>query len=217
MTTDLVRVACIDDDTIIREGLPRLACGLDVVATFSAAEAFLDARPDVEVVLLDLNLAGTGRAGALQGGSAVAAIAAAAYRVLIYTNERRRHVLVGCLAAGARGVVHKAEPVAALEAAARAVRAGEVVVTDALAGLVELANSRGRLPSLSPRERDVLRGRARGESFGSIASRLYISPKTAQEYMAGVTAKFGDYLQVHSAADLERHLGFAPGDLLDWR
>ena len=216
MTQSPVRVAAIDDDTVIRDGLPRLATGLVFAAAFATVEAFLAGQPAVDVVLLDLNLGGTGRTGGLQGGAAVSAVAAAGFPVLIYTNERRREVLVGCLAAGALGVVHKAEPIAVLEAAATAVAGGEVVVTDAIAGLVELANSRGRLPTLSPRERDVLRGRARGESFASIGARLYISPKTAQEYMASVTGKFGDYLRSHSAADLEHQLGFAPGDLLDW-
>ena len=211
-----LRAAAIDDDTLIREGLGRLTTTLDIVATYATAEAFLSDAPAVDVVLLDLNLAGTGRTGGLQGGSAVAAVAAVPYRVLIYTNERRRQVLVGCLAAGASGVVHKAEPLAVLEAAAHAVAGGEVVITDAIAGLVELVNHRGQLPSLTPRERDVLRGRARGESFASIGGRLFISPKTAQEYMTAVTSKFGDYLHSHSPADLERHLGFAPGDLLDW-
>jgi DNA-binding NarL/FixJ family response regulator len=213
---DRIRAAAIDDDTLIREGLRTLASSLDIVAAYPSAEDFLAEPPNVDVVLLDLNLRGTGRIGGLQGGHAVGAIASLPYRVLIYTNERRREVLVGCLAAGARGIVHKAEPIAAVEAAARAVAAGEVVITDAIAGLVELANHRGQLPSLTPRERDVLRGRARGESFTSIGARLFISPKTAQEYMTGVSAKFGDYLRSHSPADLERHLGFAPGDLLDW-
>ena len=211
----LARVAAIDDDTLIREGLRTLAHGIDIVATFETVEAFLDALPAVDVVLLDLSLAGTGRAG-LQGGLAVTAIAAHDYAVLLYTNERRCEVLIGCLAAGARGVVHKAEPITAVEAAVQSVAAGEVVVTDAIAGLVELANHRSAFASLTARERDVLRGRARGESFASIGSRLFITPKTAQEYMANVTGKFGEYLRSHSPADLERLLGFAPGDLLDW-
>jgi DNA-binding NarL/FixJ family response regulator len=215
--TPVPAVVVIDDDTVIREGLPSLATRLHVVAAFPTVEAFLAVRPAVDLVLLDLSLAGAGRTGGLQGGAAVGRIAELDLPVLIYTNERRREVLVGCLAAGARGVVHKAEPILALETAAHAVVRGELVITDAIAGLVELASSRGGLPSLSPRERDVLRGRARGESFVSIGGRLYISPKTAQEYMAGVTAKFGDYLRSHSAADLERLLGFSPGDLLDWQ
>jgi hypothetical protein len=44
---------------------------------------------------------------------------------------------------------------------ARGVAASEVVITDAISGLVELANHRGQPPSLTPRERDVLRARVR--------------------------------------------------------
>jgi DNA-binding NarL/FixJ family response regulator len=211
-----VRVAVIDDDTLIREGLRTLAIGLDVVEVYPTVEGFLADRPTVDVVLLDLNLAGTGRMGGLQGARAVAAVAASSIAVLIYTNERRREVLVGCLSAGAHGVVHKAEPISAVEDAVRDIAAGEVVITDALAGLAELITRRGQMPQLTPREREVLRGRARGETFASIGGRLYITAKTAQEYMASTSRKFADYLQTHSAADLERHLGFAPGDLLDW-
>ena len=61
----------------------------------------------------------------------------------------------------------------------------------------------------------MLRARARGESFKSIGARLYIAPKTAEEYMSEVTQKFAKYLRHHSAADLEHHLGVGPGDLLD--
>jgi two-component system nitrate/nitrite response regulator NarL len=210
------RVAVVDDDTIVRHGLVALADGFTLVVGYSSAEELLEGRPAVDVVLLDLTLAGTGRLGGLQGGAAVRAVAAVPYRVLIYTNERRRTVLVGCLAAGARGIVHKAEPLEALREAVTAVAAGEIVVTDALAGLAELAERRGQLTTLSKRQLEVLRGRARGESFAAIGARLFITPKTASEYMADVTAKFGDYLRTHSPADLERHLGLAPGDLLDW-
>jgi DNA-binding NarL/FixJ family response regulator len=125
-------------------------------------------------------------------------------------------VLAGCLAAGASGIVHKAEPIAALRTAISRVASGEFVITQALVGLAELVERLGELPTLSPRQREVLSARARGESFRSIAQRLFISPRVAEEYMAVVTAKFADFLRDHSAADLERLLGLAPGDLLDW-
>jgi len=211
-----VRVAVVDDDTLIREGLRTLATSLEVVDVYPTAEDLLADQPTVDVVLLDLNLLGTGRLGGLQGARAVAAISAVPRAVLIYTNERRREVLVGCLSAGARGVVHKAEPISAVEEAVHTIAAGGVVITDALAGLAELVNRSGQLPQLTPREREVLRGRARGETFASIGARLYITPKTAQEYMASTSGKFAEFLRTHSAADLEHRLGFTPGDLLDW-
>jgi DNA-binding NarL/FixJ family response regulator len=213
-----VTAASVDDDTLIREGVARLLTGLDVVATFARVEAMLDAHPVVDVVLLDLSIPPALAASSvdiLQGVRGVAAVAQAGYRVLIYTKERRREVLAGCLAAGAQGVVHKSEPLPAIVEAARAVAGGEIVITTALIGLAEVVQRRGRLVALSPRQLDVLRGRARGESFKSIGARLYIAPKTAEEYMSEVNRRFAEYLRDHSAADLERLLGVGPGDLLD--
>jgi DNA-binding NarL/FixJ family response regulator len=213
-----VTVASVDDDTLIREGVARLLTGLDVVATFPRVEALLEARPVVDVVLLDLSIPAalvSRPRDILQGVCGVAAVAQAGYRVLIYTNECRREVLAGCLAAGAHGVVHKSEPLPAIVQAARAVADGQIVVTTALTGLAEVVQRKGSMARLSPRQLEVLRGRARGESFKSIAARLYIAPKTAEEYMSEVNGRFAEYLRDHSAADLERLLGVGLGDLLD--
>nr|WP_205625509.1 LuxR C-terminal-related transcriptional regulator [Actinomadura atramentaria] len=211
----MVRVAAIDDDTLIRDGLARLVPGLDVVGAFADVPAFLAAGPQVEVVLLDLTLGGAAARPGPRGPDAVAAVVRAGYRVLVYTGERRRAVLVACLHAGASGIVHKSEPLDALGVAAAEVAAGRVVITQALTGLAELAGRRGALPSLSPRERQVLAGRARGESFRSIAARLFVTERTAAGYMDGVKAKFAAYLRDHSPADLERALGLEPLDITD--
>jgi DNA-binding NarL/FixJ family response regulator len=212
-----VRVAAVDDDTLIREGLQTLLCGIEVIATYPDVEHLLQERPKVDVVLLDLDLTGTGRHGALQGGRAVSAVAGIGYRVLIYTNERRREVLLACLANGAHGVLHKAEPLSEVEKAINVIAEGHIVITTALTGLAELVQHRGDLPGLSPRQIEILAGRARGEQYKSIAARLYITPRTAEDHMHEVNRKFAHYLRDHSVADLERRLGLAPGDLLDPR
>lgn len=207
-------VAVIDDDMVIRLGLPLLLPPARSIRSFADVETFLDAAPEVDAVLVDLVLTGTGRQGVRQGAAGVRAVAASGYRALIYTNEHRREVLAGCLAAGARGVIHKAEEMPALVSAITAVAAGGTVITPALVGLAEVVERRGGMPALSPRQREVLSGRARGQSFQAIADRLYISRRTAEEHMNLVAAKFVDYLSTHSAADLERHLGIGPGDLM---
>ncbi|MFC4033881.1 LuxR C-terminal-related transcriptional regulator [Streptomyces polygonati] len=212
-----LRVATVDDDTVIRDGLPLLMPYLDVIGAFNDAESLLTAAPCADLVFIDLKLGGTGRAPRLQGPHAVRAVVQAGYRALVYTNEVRRAILVSCLSAGAGGIVHKAEPVDALAEAARAVAQGRIVITQELTGLAELAERRHLLPGLSPREREVLAGRARGESFPSIGRRLHISAQTAAGYMDGVKAKFADYLRHHSPADLEHYLGLEPADLADWQ
>lgn len=215
-TTPAPTVVSVDDDTVIREGLLTLLTGVTVTATFPRVEDLLATRPPADVVLLDMWLQGVDPVSQpLQGVRAVSAVCGAGYQVLIYTNERRREVLAGCLAAGARGIMHKSQPIEDLAHAIAEVAAGSVVITTALAGLAEVVHRHGALPSLSPRQLDVLRGRARGETFKAIGARLYIAPKTAEEYMAEVGRRFAEYLRTHSAADLERLLGVGPGDLLD--
>lgn len=210
-----VRVASVDDDTVIRHGLPLLLTNVDVVGSYPGIDGLLQDAPQVDLVLLDLVLQGTGGPGPVQGSAATRAVARAGYPILIYTNERRPAVLVACLTAGARGIIHKAEPIDALETAIIAVADGEVVITQALVGLAELAERRGELPALTDRQRQILAARARGEPFQSIAERLYIARKTAEEHMAVVNGKFADFLRDHSPADLERLLGIAPGDVLE--
>jgi DNA-binding NarL/FixJ family response regulator len=206
----------VDDDTMIRAGLQVSLTGVDVVATYPDISSLLRDQLDVDVVLLDLGLSGTGRTGVLQGAAGVRAVAESGFRILIYTNERRREVLVGCFSSGASGIVHKAEPSEAVVDAISKVAAGEVVITQALVGLAELAEHRDMLPSLSARQRQILSARARGESFQSICTRLFIAKKTAEEHWAVVAAKFAEFLREHSPADLERHLGLTAGDLLEW-
>lgn len=185
----------------------------DFVAPFDSVEALLAQPVHVDVVLLDLELA-TSLKRTVQGGAAVRAVSDAGYRVLIYTSEMRRDVLAGCLSLGARGVVGKTEPIDALEHAVRAVAAGQVVMTQTMVGLVEVADRRGLIGGLTTRQREVLSARARGESFQSIGRRLFISARTVEDHWAQVAIKFADYLVDHSAADLERRLGLGPGDLL---
>ncbi len=209
-----VRVVSVDDDTLIREGVTRLLHGVSVVGAYRSVEAFLAESPAADIVLLDLWLAGPHqtRTGD-QGLVAVRAVASAGYRVLIYTNERRRHVLAACLGAGAQGIVHKSESIDALLTAISRVNSGAVVTTTALAGLAEVLQRKDAIPGLTPRQLEVLRARARGLPYKAIASSMFLSPKTVEEYMGEVNRKFADYLQDHSPADLERMLGVGPGDL----
>jgi DNA-binding NarL/FixJ family response regulator len=138
MTADAdeqVTVAVIDDDTIVREGLRALLPVHHVACTFEHHSGFLDRRPAVDLVVLDLNLDGVGQATTRHGAAAIADIHDAGYPVLIYTNEHRRLVLAGCLGAGADGVIHKTQPLQDLADAITAVHNGQTVITPALTGL----------------------------------------------------------------------------------
>lgn len=217
------RIAIIDDDSIVRVALADYLPAVAEAVAYPSVREFLAARPRVGVVVLDLHLMGTldpldpdidSSQLPPHGAAAVAMVDQAGYKVLIYTNEPRRFVLAGCLAAGASGVVHKTDRMETLDAAITEVISGGIVVTPGLVGMIEMLDRVGELPSLTRRQREVLAGRARGEPFKLLARRLEIQQKTVEEHAGAVARKFSDYLRTHSMADLERLLGIGPGDLL---
>lgn len=205
----------IDDSRAIQIGLPAMVPDMDFVGTYSSVEAFLVAQMPADVVILDLRLSAASELPVLQGLAAVRRLAKDGYRICLYTDERRRFVLAQCLRAGAHGVVHKSDSEAVTSAALHAVASGTFVITQSLTGLAEVLDRRGGLPELTPRQREVLQARARGERWASIARRLYITEGVAREHMAAVSAKFAGFLVDASPADIERQLGIAPGDIFD--
>jgi DNA-binding NarL/FixJ family response regulator len=225
------RVVVIEDDTFTRDRILQFV-ELDVLAAYPTAEAYLSDhdRPDADLIVLDLLLhQRSGEPTTIRGVRAIKAIRALGGqtgRILLYTSEHRRPVLVSCLAAGADGLVLKSEPTEAFLTAVRRVAAGETVITSALTGLVELFQRRGKLPVVSGNKLEVLRGRARGEPYKLIANRLNLEVKTVQDYMAATHQIFQDYLRQigadgldsegrFSPALMENHLGLASGDLGD--
>jgi DNA-binding NarL/FixJ family response regulator len=209
-----LRVAGIDDQPVFRIGLAAALAQFEVTAIYASTEELLLARPDVDVVVLDLHLKDPEKQ-LLQGAAAVRAVAAEGYRVLIYTSEMSAAKLVGCLRAGAHGIRHKNEPTSELCDAVRAVAAGEFVVTAAVAGLAELLERHGGLPELSQRERVVLKGLARGKTYLQIAAEQHLSDRTIAQQGGAAVAKFATVLRARNARELAELLGLSPGDLLD--
>ena len=208
------RVVLVDDIAALRAALPVLLPGLDFVGVHADAEPFLAQRPDADLVLLDLKLTNTSQPGATQGLDLVQLVVAAGYRVCLYSQEERRFVLAACFAAGASGLVSKSDPVPVAAAKIARVLAGEVVLPEGLAGLVETLVRRGNLRLLSPRQRELLAGRARGKTYAEIGMELHLSESTLRGYWADLSAVVAGHLQSTSAADVEQALGLAPGDLL---
>lgn len=217
MTADRPRVVVIDDSTVIRGGFATVHPELDVIATYASVEEFEAAPVECDVVVLDLLLRGPGvtSPGTKQGRAAIRAVRAMDLPVCLYTDERRAIVLALCLRAGANGVVHKSDPPHVTVRAVEDVRRGTVVVTQSLVGLTELLYRRGAPLDLSPRQRQVISGRARGRHWADIAAELYIAEDTAREHYRAACAKLRDYLQHTSAGDVEHAVGLTPGDVLD--
>jgi DNA-binding NarL/FixJ family response regulator len=102
--------------------------------------------------------------------------------VILYTAYGERALLTEALDAGARGFVLKEAPLDDLVRAVDTVAAGGTYVDPVLAGVLA-STSAGEVPSLTQRERDVLRLLADGLSNEEIGKRLFISPETVRTHI----------------------------------
>jgi len=211
------RVVVIDDSTVIRGGFATVHPGLEVMATHASVEDFEADPVDCDVVVLDLLLRGPHAppSSTKQGRAAIRAVRELGRPVCLYTDERRAMVLALCLRAGASGVVHKSDPPHVTEGAVADIGRGRVAITQSLVGLTELLDRRGARLDLSPRQRQVISGRARGRHWADIAGSLFITEDTAREHYQAACQKLRHYLRHTSPGDIERALGVAPGDVLD--
>jgi DNA-binding NarL/FixJ family response regulator len=103
--------------------------------------------------------------------------------VILYTAYGDRALLADALDAGARGFVLKEAPLSDLARAVELVAGGGTYVDPVLAGYLATSRVADKLPSLTQRERDVLRLLADGYSNEEIGKRLYISPETVRTHV----------------------------------
>ncbi len=204
MTDSAIRVLIADDQRVVRDGLSMLVAlidGVQVVGTAcDGAEAVRLAeahRPDV--IMMDLRMPGT------DGIAATAALRERlpAARVLVLTTYVDEDAIVPALQAGARGYLTKDASAEQIEAAIRAVHAGQTHLDPAVQErLVAAVISRppgagapgpGERPpgGLTTREAEVLVLLAAGLSNGEIAKRLYLSNATVKTHINRIFAKTG--------------------------
>ena len=165
---------------------------LKVVGGSSSASGALDdlRRLSPDVILLDIDL---GHEDGLDWLPRITSAAPAA-RVLILTALREPARDEEALRAGARGLVLKSAPPETLLQAIKGVAAGALWFdTSVLAqsGSREQPAGRGKLASLTPRERDIVALIAEGLRNDDIARRLGITPKTVKNQLTAVFEKLG--------------------------
>jgi DNA-binding NarL/FixJ family response regulator len=203
MTDGAIRVLIADDQRVVRDGLSMLVSLIDGVQVVGTAcdggEAVRLAearRPDV--IMMDLRMPGT------DGITATADLRERlpAARVLVLTTYADEDAIVPALQAGARGYLTKDASAEQIEAAIRAVHAGQTHLDPAVQErLVAAVISRppaaappgpGERPDgLTPREAEVLALLAAGLTNAEIAKRLYLSHATVKTHINRIFAKTG--------------------------
>lgn len=108
---------------------------------------------------------------------------------VFYTAFGDRALLADALEVGARGFVLKEAPLSDLVRAVERVVAGDAYVDPVLAGILVGSAMTDRVPTLTQREREVLRLLADGHANDAIASELGISTETVRTHIRKAMAK----------------------------
>jgi two-component system response regulator NreC len=202
-----IRCLLVDDHTLFRQGVRRLLeseSDFEVVGESpdggDAVDKARDLRPDV--VLMDIGMPG------LSSFEATRHIKKnrPETKVLFLTMYEDEDYLLQCLEVGAAGYVLKDTPAQQLVSAVRDVyKGGKYLSSQVLGKLVEDFRARvrdtrmqPRMSTLTPREREILKLLAEGNSVKEIAVLLGLSVKTVEAHKFNLMRK----LDIHNKAQL---------------
>lgn len=197
----MARVIIADDHPLIREGLRNvLAREPDMEVAGEASDAAglvrLTRTVDADVVLMDINMPGSGSLETLQ----VIAAMRPGLPVLIISMLPEEHAALRYLRAGAAGYLSKEAAADELVGAIRKVVGGGRYVSAPLAEYIA-SGRKLRHDLLSPRELQVLQLIARGRSVKAIAEDLSLSVSTVHSHRSHVLEK----LALRSDVDIARY------------
>ena len=194
-----VRVLIVDDDALVRAGLVMMldgAAGIVVVGEAGDGDEVPDRvaahRPDV--VLMDLRMS---RVNGITATHRLRARRDPPEVIVLTTFDSDDNVL-RALRAGASGFLLKDAPPARIVEAILRVAAGDPILSPAvtrrlLARVLDQSgnreSARAALVGLTPRERDVVLGVARGSTNAEIAGDLAMSVATVKAHISRILTK----------------------------
>jgi DNA-binding NarL/FixJ family response regulator len=198
-----LRILVADDHDIVRRGLVSLIeqhLGWEVCAEAEngriAVDKVKELKPDV--VILDIGMP------ILNGLDATREILRddPQAKVLILTMMDAERVMQAARDAGARGYILKSDAARVLVAAVQALEYDNTFFTSQVAEIVHggylddvhsAQKKRMVVPSLGPREREVLQLVAAGKSTKQVGRLLNIRPRTADSHRSNIMRKLGTH------------------------
>ncbi len=195
-----IRVLVADDHSVVRQGIRHVLEGAEEFTIVAEAEngnevAELVAQNQPDVVVLDISMPGL-------SGIEVTAVLRKRFpecRVLILSMYDNQEYVLEAVRSGAHGYLLKDTAADDLATAIRSIHSGEAFYSPPIAAKLAAAvkgdfsdaYDTGELASLTTREREVLRGIARGLTNKDIASELGISPRTVETHRESLMRKLG--------------------------
>lgn len=185
---EAISLMLVDDHFVVRSGLAsslELEDDLRIVAEADrgedALEIYREKRPDV--VIMDLQLPG------ISGIEATREICQEedGAKVLMFTTFARDDEILAAIEAGASGYLQKSSTREELVAAIRSLHAGETCFAAEISERLEGLQSG---PSITLREREILRLIAQGQANKEIAAQLGIAEDTVKRHASNIFQKF---------------------------
>ncbi|MFD4401680.1 response regulator [Nocardia sp. NPDC058499] len=206
----MIRVAVVDDQHLIREGLRALlqrTTDIEVAGLAGTGEegVALVTRTRPDVVLMDIRMPGGDGLDATR--RIVADPALRHVQVIVLTTFDTDDNVLDAMRAGAAGFLLKDIDPDELRTAVRTVAAGEALLAPAVTRRVMRAAAQAAGPStrgvallerLTPREREVLLAAGMGCSNIEIGAALHMSPATARTHIGRLL----DKLEARGRAEL---------------
>jgi len=205
-TPRTIRVLVVDDHAIVREGISALlSTSRDIKVVGQAADGkqaltqVAALQPDV--VLMDITMP---KMDGLEATKKIV-VAFPDTRVLVLTQHESIEYVLPLLRAGAAGYLLKAANAKELT---RAIRAAHVegaflppnVLHTLVDGIAQARAAQGQ-PTLTEREREILRLVGEGLKVNEVAARLCISAKTVITHRGNIMEKIG----VHNTVELIKY------------
>ena len=203
-----IRVVIADDHAVVRTGLEQFLAttgDLELVGTaidgVTALQVVAEVRPDV--IIMDLSMPN------MDGVEATRRLTSEfpSTRILVLTSFSDQTRIMDALSAGADGYLLKHAEPEEIAAAVRSVHVGESPLDPKAArALLEARRNKVELPTLTPREREVLDLVRQGLANKQIARRCGISERTVKAHLTSVFARLGVSDRTSAAVWASEHL-----------
>ncbi|MDE2411530.1 MAG: response regulator transcription factor [Sphingomonadales bacterium] len=207
------RVLIVDDHSLVRDGLRSVLSvsfpGSEILEAGDFAEALevLAANPEVDLVLLDLNIPDVTRLSALQ----TLRETYPATPVVMVSGALDRSTVREALAAGAAGFLPKSLKRDAIVEALHYVMAGEIYIPEILDQDDEASRQESqilaRIETLTPQQKVVLGHLVAGRLNKQIAYELDVSMTTVKAHVSAILQKLNVFSRTQAVINANR-VGF---------
>jgi DNA-binding NarL/FixJ family response regulator len=193
MTKSSIKVLLVDDHAVVRAGYKRyleLDTKIEVVGEAEHGEQAYEllATLTADVIVMDLSMPGRG------GLESIRHILQRypEQRILVFTMHENPALATQALRAGAKGYLTKSlSPDLIVDAIHQIMQGGQPIDTDLAAAIKQSELESAPHLQLAPREFEIFRLLANGQSVDEIGQRLHLGLKTVSNYQTSIRQKLG--------------------------